>query len=184
MLKRKTKPRARPSKICSELTHAHYSQLIIKMAVEGEDLRSDCVKAFRNATKKGQEQLHPEDYKVAVLELLGYKPSKYEVSSVWKNAKGEGLGLEAFVTLMVRRLQQKDRSELVREVFVALDAGQRGFITEQDCLKAFKEVAPQLRQERVSALFQEVDYDRDGRVSYRDFEAMMNSFDTQQNSET
>lgn len=156
------------------------------MAVVDETLRADCVRAFRNATKEGQEQLYPEDYKVAVLELLGYKPSKYEVSSVWKNAKGEGLGLEAFVSLMMRRLQQKDGSELVREVFVALDAGQRGFITESDCLKAFKEVVPQLRQERVCALFQEVDYDRDGKVSYRDFEIMMNSltFNTQQNSET
>ena len=149
-------------------------------------MRADCVRAFRNATKKGQEYLNREDYKVAVLELLGYKPSKYELSSVWNSSaadqEGAGLGLEAFVSIMMRRLKHKDRSELVREVFVALDMGQRGFLTESDCFKAFQQVAPQLRQERVCALFAEVDSDGDGRVSYRDFEIMMNflTFNTQQ----
>ncbi len=156
-----------------------------KMAADEDSLRADCVKAFRNATRPGQEQLSREDYKVAVLELLGYKPSKYELASVWNCVGGEegaGLGLELFMSIMMKRLKEKDTSELVREVFVALDAGQRGFLTQSDCLAAFKRVVPQLRKERVSTLFQEVDSDGDGRVSYRDFGIMMNSltFDTQQ----
>lgn len=154
--------------------------------MDEETLRADCVKAFRNATQTGQEKLSREDYKVAVLELLGYKPSKYEIASVWNSIgggaeeeEGAGLGLDSFVSMMMRRLQEKDRSELVREIFVTLDAHQRGFLTEQDCLAAFKQVAPQLQQERVRALFREVDSNLDGRVSYRDFEIMMNALGQQ-----
>ena len=147
------------------------------MAASQASLRSDCVKAFRNSTRSSvQDQLTREDYKVAVLELLGYKPSKYELQSVWSTlGEGEGLGLEGFVSLMLRRLKQRDRSEVVREVFVALDIGQHGFLTESDVVAAFQQIAPGLRRERVSALFQEVDWDGDRRVSYRDFEIMMNS---------
>lgn len=160
-----------------------------------EVLRGNCVKAFRNASTNGQE-LTPEDYKVAVLELLGYKPSKYELSNVWTsylgdreegNMEGAGLGLETFVALMTERLKQKDSNELTREVFVAMDVRQRGFITERDCLCAFEQVAPQLKKEFVQTLFREVDSDGDGRVTYTDFEIMMKSIgdltETQQDTE-
>ena len=146
--------------------------------------RTSCVRAFRNAVSSGQDCLSPEDYKVAVLELLGYKPSKYELSSVWTKHKGagqqegaeSGLDLATFVSIMMERLKQKDHNELIREVFMSLDVYQRGFITEQDCLGAFEQVAPQLRGEVVRTLFEEVDTNGDGRVSYRDFEIMMKTF--------
>lgn len=160
-----------------------HSQLARITRVPGMDseLRQSSVRAFRNATSNGKE-LTPEDYKVAVLELLGYKPSKYELSSVWTsclgkaaNQEGAGLGLETFVSIMIERLKQKDENELIREVFVALDVCQRGFLTERECLAAFEQVAPQLRKEAARQMFEEVDSDGDGRVSYRDFEIMMKS---------
>lgn len=148
--------------------------------------RTSCVRAFQNAVSSGQDYLTPEDYKVAVLELLGYKPSKYELTSVWtrsckhkgegqQEGAGSGLDLDTFVSIMMERLKQKDESELIREVFMSLDVYQRGFITEQDCLGAFEQVAPHLRAEVVRPLFEEVDTNGDGRVSYRDFEIMMKS---------
>ena len=145
-------------------------------------MKASCVKAFRNATREGQTHLTQEDYKVAVLELLGYKPSKFELSSVWASCQGggadqegAGLDLETFARLMMDRLKQKDENELIREVFVAMDVCQRGFLTLKECLGAFQQVAPQMRKELVSQLFEEVDSDGDGRVSYRDFEIMMKS---------
>lgn len=147
-----------------------------------EAVKARCTQAFRNATKQGQDQLDPEDYKVAVLELLGYKPSKYEVSRVWATCLGEGqvgaellMGLEAFVCHMTGRVMQKDQDELIREVFMSLDVYQRGFITEGECLEAFHKVAPQLREEVVKGFFAELDSNGDGKVSYRDFEIMMNA---------
>ena len=146
-----------------------------------QEFKSNCVRAFRNATQK--DGLTPEDYKVAVLELLGYKPSKYEVASVWETYVGvasshKGVGLlqlENFVSIMLERLQQKDKNELVREIFMTMDRTQRGFLTEADCLAVFGRVAPTLRKEVVKVLFEEVDSDGDGRISYRDFEIMMKS---------
>lgn len=141
------------------------------------DLRLKCDKAFQNAAKIGQNYLTPEDYKVAVLELLGYKPSKYEISSVWSaHSQGKaGLEREQFVTLMLERLLQKDQDELLREMFVTLDITGRGFVTEQDCRAAFGHIVPHMQSEVIRNMFEELDVDRDGRVSYKDFEIMMKS---------
>ena len=152
--------------------------------MEGESIRARCVKAFRNATRDGQEKLGKEDYKVAVIELLGYKPSKYELENVWKACLGEGqvgsefgllLDLETFVSHMSARLKEKDQDEWIREVFVALDVYQRGFLHERDCIAAFRQVVPHVKEEVVKELFAEADSNADGKVSYRDFEIMMKS---------
>lgn len=165
---------------------------------EVEVLKADCVRAFKQATREGQTCLCPEDYKVAVLELLGYKPSKYEVENVWAVATGKGaimepetacnvgaegvavenfggLDLEGFVSIMLERLRGRDKDEVVQEVFMALDVTQRGFLTEVECLAAFKQVVPNMNKEVVRGLFQEVDCNGDGRLSYRDFELVMKS---------
>lgn len=155
-------------------------RIMIQLIMEEAELRMRCTKAFRNATKHGQDQLDPEDYKVAVLELLGYKPSKYEVASVWLSCLGEGqmeagswMGMDTFVSYMTDRLRQKDQDELIREVFISLDVYQRGFLTEGECLAAFHQVAPHLKEDVVKGLFTELDFNGDGKVSYRDFEIMM-----------
>lgn len=88
---------------------------------------------------------------------------------------GPGLALDTFTSHMVERLKQKDQDELIREVFVSVDVYQRGFVTESDCLAAFKQVVPQLKDETVKELFAEIDSNGDGRVSYGDFEMMMRS---------
>ena len=168
------------------------------MELEGvQSLEQDCISAFRHADEDGKGYLSPSDYKVAVLELCGYKPSKYEINAVWsklappphlKHAKDEAAvkstdtSLQAemdqatFVSLMVERLRQKDKDELIRQVFIAFDIHLRGFITTSDCIQAFKEVAPTISEELIGRWFDEVDSDGDGRVTFRDFEMMMKSF--------
>ncbi len=152
-----------------------------KMNSTRHSLKSDCLKAFANALGKGQTKLSSEDYKVAVLELLGYKPSKCEIDQVRK-AIGHSelqqqhwINKEHFVAIMLERLKEKDREDSISEVFLAMDIQQKGFLTQSDCEAAFKEVLPKMKPAAVQSLFHEVDLDTDGRISYKDFEIMMNS---------
>ena len=149
-----------------------------------QSLRKDCERAFNSALRVGERRLSREDYKVAVLELLGYKPSKYEVDSVWTNCGGGGggrsecdhsLDLEQFIAVMLVRLKGRDNDEMIREIFIAMDVYQRGFLTESDCVSAFREVLPSMRKEMVQELFHEVDLNGDGRIAYSDFELLMKS---------
>lgn len=165
------------------------------MELEGvQSLEQECIQAFRNADENGKGFLCPSDYKVAVLELCGYKPSKYEINAVWskfappansnhvaavgstETSLHDGMDQATFVSLMVERLRQKDKDELIRQVFISFDVHLRGFITTSDCVEAFKEVTPSISEELIGRWFDEVDSDSDGRVTFRDFEMMMKSF--------
>lgn len=171
------------------------------MELDGvQSLEQDCIQAFQHADEDGKGFLTPSDYKVAVLELCGYKPSKYEINAVWSKLQSppptpqchvdhkaaaeegtetssqSGMNQATFVPLMVERLRQKDKDELIRQIFVAFDVHLRGFITTSDCVQAFKEVAPTISEELIGRWFDEVDSDSDGRVTFRDFEMMMKSF--------
>ena len=158
-------------------------------------LKQDSIQAFNHAAED-KHYLEPEDYKVAVLELLGYKPSKYEVSTVWKthvletqngdpstvSAEGmissspRGMEQSTFLSIMTERLRRKDHNELIRQIFVAFDVHLHGFITTTDCRHAFKQVVPHIQDDLIESWFREVDADGDGRVTYRDFELMMKSY--------
>ena len=159
-----------------------------------QSLEQDCLHAFQNADEGDKGFLSLSDYKVAVLELCGYKPSKYEINAVWSKLtppplnqdeaaariadsdcvpSPPGMNKAAFVSMMVDRLGQKDKDELIRQVFIAFDVHLRGFITTSDCILAFKEVAPHISEELVERWFDEVDNDADGRVTFRDFEMMI-----------
>ena len=146
--------------------------------------RRDCERAYDAADESQKGYLTPEDYKVGVLSLLGYKPSKYEIATVWRthcthdspNHGPEGLQKDEFISLMAQRLEEQDADEVTRQVFLTFDARCQGFITEQDCVRAFQQVAPHLAKERIPLFFKEVDLNGDGRVSYRDFELMMKQF--------
>ena len=170
------------------------------MELEGvQSLEQDCIQAFRRADEDGKGFLTPSDYKVAVLELCGYKPSKYEINAVWsklappiqchmnhtedktasesiETSLQSGMDQTTFISLMVERLRQKDKDELIRQIFIAFDVHLCGFITTSDCIQAFKEVAPSISEELIGRWFDEVDSDSDGRVTFRDFEMMMKSF--------
>ena len=148
---------------------------------EDARVRRDCEEAFEAADEGRKGYLTAEDYKVAILSLFGYKPSKYEVYAVWRDKRGTsggsqggGLTKEQFVSLAMERIQQQDKDTLARQVFTSFDVACRGFLQSGDCIRAFKTVAPRLvASERVPALFREVDLNGDNRVSYRDFEIMM-----------
>ena len=197
-----------PQGIAQSPTHAQcaspHDLYHTNMELEGvQSLEQDCMQAFQRADEDGKGFLTPSDYKVAVLELCGYKPSKYEINAVWSKLQSPpttlchtnhsdtegtaaaesveaslppGMDQATFVSLMVERLREKDKDELIRQIFVAFDVHLRGFITTSDCMQAFKEVAPTISEELIGRWFDEVDSDSDGRVTFRDFEMMMKSF--------
>lgn len=120
--------------------------------------------------------LSVEDYKVAVISLFGYKPSKYEVEAVWSKHRPDtntGLSKSAFIDLMASKLKIQDTNDLIRQIFVSFDRQSRGFISLQDCKNAFRQIAPHIAEHTIERVFGEVDSNLDGRVSYRDFEIMM-----------
>lgn len=143
----------------------------------------DISEAFENASSvKNKAYLSKEDYKVAAISLLGYKPTSRDVEEVWQTAKDRAHQLEAkfrgicreqFQDIMMKKMAALDDTELIHRMFMAFDVQCKGFLVYKDCLRAFREVLPHIQTKVVEEMFGEVDLDGDGRISYADFEILL-----------
>ncbi len=163
-------------------SHARAPLEFMAEVLESFSLKKYCTEAFQNALSNERGTLTKEDYKVAIVDLLGYKPSKYELDSVWTECVGchdkeeaEGMDEVTFTALMTKRLVQKDIDEWIRQMFVSFDVHLNGFITLESCRRVFHEIAPLIKPSQIEKWFQVVDIDSDGRVTFRDFELMVKS---------
>ncbi|XP_022361252.1 EF-hand calcium-binding domain-containing protein 11 isoform X1 [Enhydra lutris kenyoni] len=156
------------------------------------------VKVFKACDEDNKGFLSREDFKVAVLMLFGYKPSKIEadfaMSSV--NPHASGILLEEFLSIVRKKKEVRLHWNEIRHIFTAFDRHYHGYLTLEDFKEAFKQVAPKLSERTVLDAFsfsengagdhqpshpcsfvsfsREVDQDSDGLVSFRDFEYAMN----------
>eukprot|EP00241_Pyramimonas_parkeae_P009967 CAMPEP_0114234196 /NCGR_PEP_ID=MMETSP0058-20121206/5584_1 /TAXON_ID=36894 /ORGANISM="Pyramimonas parkeae, CCMP726" /LENGTH=115 /DNA_ID=CAMNT_0001345867 /DNA_START=265 /DNA_END=612 /DNA_ORIENTATION=- len=106
--------------------------------------------------------------------LLGVRPSKAEVELVMQQGEAEGkVEFAAFKKAMEEKLGAVDPEEHVRRLFQAFDVRCQGFITRPDLHKIFAEFLSTIPPTVVDEIFEEVDTDQDGRVSYREFCAVM-----------
>ncbi|XP_067412428.1 EF-hand calcium-binding domain-containing protein 11 isoform X1 [Emydura macquarii macquarii] len=138
--------------------------------------RERYVRVFEACDEDKKGYLSREDFKVAVVMLFGYKPSKVEVDSVMASVqqKNSGVLLEEFLKLIsTKKAAQLHQSE-VRQIFTAFDMQYRGFLTLEDFKSAFSSVAPKLPKRIIIEAFREVDQDSDGHVSFKEFESAMN----------
>ncbi|XP_074854862.1 EF-hand calcium-binding domain-containing protein 11 [Carettochelys insculpta] len=118
----------------------------LSQAGDGGSGRERYVRVFEACDEDKKGYLSREDFKVAVVMLFGYKPSKMEMDSVMASVqqKNSGILLEEFLKLMnAKKAAQLHRSE-IRQIFTAFDMQCRGFLTLEDFKRAFNSVAPKL----------------------------------------
>ena len=158
-----------------------------------EEKLCQIAETFHNANEEKKGFLTSEDLKVAFVSLFGYKPSKSEVQQLMAKFQKPGLSvndqipgcskaflntqtgmtLENFTEIAKIKILAEDTDDEIRQMFIAFDTKCQGFITLDIAKKIFLQVAPFLDSVTVEKLFREADTDRDGRVSYRDFEFIM-----------
>ncbi|EDV29665.1 uncharacterized protein TRIADDRAFT_18407 [Trichoplax adhaerens] len=126
-----------------------------------------------DADKKGY--LSIDDLQVAMVAILGYKSNKLVIrfNVALNNINITVCLLNACEDLLITKLQEYDINEKIKDIFMSFDAHCRGFLTLSDLMSVFDEVAPRISKATVTSIFRNIDFDEDGRVSYRDFEYMM-----------
>lgn len=154
-----------------------YGYDTIQRKMNKEDMRL-LSSVYYDVVTDDREFLTREDLKVAIVELFGYKPSKYEADQIL-NTYGlhydgkPGLTLPQFIEAMAEKMTRLDMDEHIRHAFMAFDCQCKGFLTADDLRKAFGQVAPHIPQHTIETTFRELDRDGDGRISFKDFEFMM-----------
>ena len=143
---------------------------------------------FADVEKNGY--LSMDDFKVAHIAIFGCKPSKHEMRDIIRkygkiidtpsirgivNEHTHVIDFEQYQQVMIDRLKYTDIDDESRETFHILDARCKGFIDFEDFKNLVHRFLPRFDLLRVRKLFDETDRDSDGRVSYRDFQILMNN---------
>jgi Ca2+-binding EF-hand superfamily protein len=137
----------------------------------GQEVR-ECFVAFA----RGKGFLDKRDLKAAFTGLFNYRPSNFELTQACSAAGVEdanSVALKDFASLVTPKLLQRDQDQERREMFQAMDGGCSGFLTLQGLRDVLRDVDVVLPDQAVADAFLEADCDRDGRVTFRDFERLL-----------
>ncbi|XP_054547652.1 EF-hand calcium-binding domain-containing protein 11 isoform X2 [Talpa occidentalis] len=113
------------------------------------------VEVFKACDEDNKGYLSREDFKVAVVMLFGYKPSKIEANSAMTsiNPNASGILLEEFLNIVRKKKEAQLFWNETRHIFSAFDRHYRGYLTLEDFQKAFGLVAPRLPERSVLDVF-------------------------------
>ncbi|XP_041353384.1 EF-hand calcium-binding domain-containing protein 11-like isoform X1 [Gigantopelta aegis] len=164
------------TKMLFDLTTSGYTS--IKRTINADENRL-LTSIFHDCDTDKKGFLSREDLKFAVVSLFGYKPSKYETNEILQTHGDiiidgkKGISLTSFLAVLGPKFASRDEDDEIRQVFLAFDIQCHGFLTVEDLMKVFGQIAPRIPAHTVAASFRELDRDGDGRISYKDFEFMM-----------
>ncbi|XP_072819679.1 EF-hand calcium-binding domain-containing protein 11 isoform X10 [Vicugna pacos] len=113
------------------------------------------VEVFKACDEDNKGYLSREDFKVAVVMLFGYKPSKIEADSVMSSVdpNTSGILLEGFLNIVRQKKEVQLYRNEIRHIFTAFDRHYRGYLTLEDFTKAFRQVAPKLPERIILEVF-------------------------------
>ena len=140
------------------------------------------MQAFHKYAASSKDGLSRREFKLAMLYLQGYKPakvripalpchvhaSKFEMQRYFPD-RDRPMSLTQFELIARGALSAAQPADELKLIFLAFDRHGRGFISLEDMLAAARDVAPGLGVATLRQAFEELDPDRDGRVSYSDF---------------
>ncbi|XP_059860043.1 EF-hand calcium-binding domain-containing protein 11 isoform X3 [Delphinus delphis] len=113
------------------------------------------VEVFKACDEENKGYLSREDFKVAVVMLFGYKPSKIEADSVMSSVdpNTSGILLKEFLDIVRKKKEAQLYRNEIRHIFTAFDRHYHGYLTLEDFKKAFKQVAPKLSERIILEVF-------------------------------
>ncbi|GMH42431.1 hypothetical protein BSKO_10350 [Bryopsis sp. KO-2023] len=131
--------------------------------------------SFERFDEEGKKWLTKHQVKCAIASLVGRKPTQVEVRSLLDLTPNQQVDLDLFMAYMKDRARCQSEDEHIRAIFKAFDRRCMGFLVRDDLHRIFNGIASHVPDIVVDEMFDEIDSDGDGRVSCREFAAMMKS---------
>ncbi|KAH7825338.1 putative EF-hand calcium-binding domain-containing protein 11 [Monocercomonoides exilis] len=133
----------------------------------------EVIRQIRNSFMKYANEdktISRHNFKLACLACFGFKPSKQEMNVIMNGS--DFVNDKRYYEIMEERACYIDFEEELRKTFKLLDISNIGFLTVGDVDAVAQKYTPSITKESVQSMFFEADRDKDGRVSFKDFERM------------
>src|SRR5699024_5216328 len=108
------------------------------------------------------------------MRALGLEPKKEEIKRITQEYDKDGfIHSQDFITLMAKRLTEKNVNEEIMKEFELFDNGHTGKITFEDLTRDSNELGEKIRDEELMEMIEEDDLDGDKAVNCQEFLRIM-----------
>ncbi|XP_069131579.1 calmodulin-2-like [Argopecten irradians] len=140
-----------------------------------QEKKDDFREAFALFDKDGNGHISTNEL-MAVMQSLGQNPTTDEVKEMIAEVDKNGNGtveFEEFCKMMIRKEEEQDPEEALREAFKVFDKDGNGFISAKELQYTMKNLGNELTEEEVDEMIQEADVNNDGKIDYKEFSKIM-----------
>merc|ERR1712062_213047 len=111
-----------------------------------------------------------------LLRFVGENPSDAEVQDLMNEVDMGSIGnfnFPNFLNMMLRKVDEINAEEEIREAFKVFDSNGDGFINRQELGYVMENLGEKMEKEEIECLINEIDIDGDGQINYEEFYTMM-----------
>lgn len=146
-----------------------------------DDEQKEVIKEAFNLYAKHDHQLAIKDITLAFRYLTGktfasqmnqLTQEAIQAGAKYKEGVGVLIDFDTFCVLLGRRMRN-NVGDVMKEVFKRFDVSNTGYVGEMELRYMFKAMGESLSETEIKQLLAEVDKDRDLRLSYEEFELLM-----------
>jgi len=140
-----------------------------------EEQKSDIREAFNLFDTAGSGSIDTKDLKVA-MRALGFEPRKEEIKKMVCEVDKDNTGnltFDNFISLMARKISEKDSKEEILKAFKLFDDDETGKISFENLKRVAKELGENLTDEELQEMIDEADRNGDGEVDEDEFLRIM-----------
>ncbi|TPX40055.1 hypothetical protein SeMB42_g05193 [Synchytrium endobioticum] len=120
--------------------------------------------------------LSRSEFKIALVGLLSYIPSKFEIDQMLASLRFTDDDVKVTCTDLISLISARlsiPETDMIRQTFSSFDLNCNGFITPQEMKKLCSHYATFIPETVIERAFAVADEDGDGRLSYREFVSLM-----------
>ncbi|XP_033728846.1 calmodulin-like [Pecten maximus] len=144
-----------------------------------DDQRAALQDAFNKFDIDGNGSITAGELGLA-MRSIGENPSTREIREIVDAAdlnRNGTIEFEEFVEMVAERLKDFDAVSEMKEAFEVFDRDGDGFLDRDDIRKAMSGLGVSLTEPEVTEMMEVADTDKDGRLNYKEFVAMLTSGD-------
>ncbi|KAL1283929.1 Calmodulin [Trichinella pseudospiralis] len=142
-----------------------------------EETLAQCEEAFRGLDANGDGVVTAEDFSIKMLRL-GIPHSVDELLHAVREIAGDGteeVDFDALFPLMTCEVESDEERMELKETFKIFDRDGDGYITAEELKNVLEDLGDPVSDEEVLAILTSTDNDKDGLISFEDFQAVWTS---------
>ena len=140
-----------------------------------EEQKAELKEAFSLFDRDGDGTITVKELQV-VMRSIGQSTNEAEIRDMINEVDPENEGevdFDGFMELMAKKMKEGELDEELVEAFKTFDKGNKGYYTLEELKEVMHHYGEKLSDDELKIMFDEIDIDHDGQITFEDFVLMM-----------